>query len=170
VKDFLWFGFYCICISVKMALTVDVVIAGRVVLDAIIGSAAAVNIMPSHTMETLGLQPTGPSTHSLIFPGGSESIPAGVIKDIPVDVGRVRILTTFHVLPMLKQENSYSLLLGIPWMRAARPIIKGDKDGTVVEISGDNETVTIPQRKMASGEKRQGFISVVEIGRLLTNE
>lgn len=171
----LCFNIYISCTvpraPVNMALTVDVVIAGNVVRDAIMGSASTVNIMPYHTMKALRLQPTGPSTHSLLIPGGGESIPAGVIEDVPVDVGRVRILTTFHVLPMPDPKRSYSLLLGMPWLSAARATIECDKDrGTVVKISGGNETITIPGRRTASDEQGTGYITLVQIGRSLTSE
>ena len=65
--------------------------------DAIINGAAQVNIMVFHAMESLNLTPTGPSTHSVIH-DGSDTIPESVINGVPVDVGRVQILTTFHVL------------------------------------------------------------------------
>jgi len=150
-------------------MTVDVVIAGNVVCDAIIGSAAQVNIMPDHTMKALNLKPTGPSSHSLLFPGGDgESIPIGVIKDIPVDVGRVRILTTFHVLSTRGPKHSYSLILGLPWMREARAVMKSDKDGRfLVQIGGGDETVTIPKRKTASDDQPKLISSLVEIGRII---
>jgi len=147
-------------------MTVDVVIAGNVVCDAIMGCAAQASIMPYHVMESLGLKPSRPSAHSLCFPGDSETVPEGVIEDVPVDVGRVRILTTFHVLRMRNPKNSYTLLLGMPWLKAAKAMIKFDKDGRfMVKIRDGNEIINIHQRKKSNYEQPTPFSSVVEIGR-----
>lgn len=109
----------------------DVVIAGNV-YNAIMGCAAQVIIMPCHVMESLGLQPTRSSIHYLRFPGDYERIPEGLIEDVPVDVGWVRIVTTFHVLRMPDPNDSYNLLLGIPWLEVTKTMIKFDKDGRLV--------------------------------------
>lgn len=155
-------------------MTVDVVIAGNVVCDAIMGCLAQVSIMPFHVMESLALKPTRQSTHALRFPGDYERIPEAMIENIPVDVGRVRIVTTFHVFNLPDPKDSYNSLLGIPWLESTKAMIKFDKHGRfVVNIRDGDETISIPERKKVSIPERKkstdkqptAFCSIVEIGR-----
>jgi len=76
--------------------------------------------MPVHTMEALGLKPTSPTTRLIFWPTDIDldnSNLAGLIEDIPVDIGSVRVLSTFQILRM-QDNNSYPLLLGAPYMNA----------------------------------------------------
>ena len=118
--------------------------------DAIINGAAQVNIMDFHAMESLNLTPIGPSTHSVIH-DGSDTIPEGVIDNIPVDVGQVQILITFHVLRLTDPRLSYSLILGMPWMLAASARLDVNENGRVVlKISQGDETIALTEQRRFS--------------------
>jgi hypothetical protein len=67
---------------------------------------------------------------------------------------------------MQNPKNSYTLLLGMPWLEVAKAMIKFDKDGRfMVKIRDGNEIINIHQRKKSNYEQPTPFSSVVEIGR-----
>lgn len=100
--------------------TVDAVVAGRVVKDVVLNSAILCNIMPFHIMELLNLKPTIFTARLMVPSTGIDlgsADPAGLIENVPVDIGPVRVLSTFQILRM-HNKNSCPLLLGAPYMMA----------------------------------------------------
>lgn len=141
--------------------TVDAVVAGTVVENVVLDAAAPCNIMPFHTMEALGLKPTQPTTRLLCLPAdidlGSASL-AGLIDGIPVDIGPVRVLSTFQILRM-QGNNSYPLLLGAPYMIAAEDFLV--QTAATLSIEGlvvkHGKAVRFPFSQQQKREKRRAL-------------
>jgi hypothetical protein len=47
-------------------------------------------------------------------------IPLGIIKNLKINIGGLTFKITVMVIKMENQENSYSMLLGRPWLKQAR--------------------------------------------------
>lgn len=141
--------------------TVDAVVAGTVVENVVLDSAAPCNIMPFHTMEALGLKPTHPTTRFLFLPTDIDlesAIPAGLIDGVSVDIGPVRVLSTFQILRM-QVNNSYPLLLGAPYMIAVeyfpvQAVATLSIEGLVVK---HGKVVRFPFSQQQKREKRRAL-------------
>jgi hypothetical protein len=46
--------------------------------------------------------------------------PLGIIKNLKINIGGLTFKITVTVIKMENQENSYSMLLGRPWLKQAR--------------------------------------------------
>lgn len=140
--------------------TVDAVVAGRIVHDVVLNSAILCNIMPFHTMEALNLKPTIFTSRLLVPSTGIDlgsADPAGLIENVPVDIGPVRVLSTFQILRM-HDKNSYPLLLGAPYMTAVENFRVQAAATLSIEglIVKNGKVIRLPFSQQRRREKRRG--------------
>jgi hypothetical protein len=81
-------------------------------------------------------------------------MPKGIIRDVCLDVGGIIIRTTLTVIDMVSTEDSYSLLLGRPWLKEAQaqhdwPLNKLTltQGGNKVEISTQKTPAPPPAKR-----------------------
>jgi hypothetical protein len=71
-------------------------------------------------MEQLGLEITGPSPYVINMANQLSESPLGQISGCKINTGGEDYVITFQVLRMHSNKNSFPLLLGRPWLRAAQ--------------------------------------------------
>lgn len=111
------------------AVEVEAVIVDKVLPNTLVDGGSSLNIMPLQTMEKLGLSLTGPSPIVISMANQSPARPVGQIKDCQVMVGGESYTLTIHVIQTHSSRESFPLLLGRPWLRAAEAVVSwgGDK-------------------------------------------
>ena len=105
------------------AVEVEAVIVDKVLPNTIVDGGSSLNIMPLQTMEKLGLSLTGPSPIVISMANQSPARPIGQIKDCQVMVGGESYTLTIHVIQTHSLRESFPLLLGRPWLRAAEAVV-----------------------------------------------
>lgn len=113
------------------------------VYGVMVDSGTAVNILPLHTMERLGLALLRCS-HFILSTLDSRMIkPMGVIDQVPIEVGTTHISIQFVVIDLERQPN-FLMLLGQPWLFVGQVVedwgshsiqIRGE-DGYWVHVQG----------------------------------
>ena len=105
------------------AVEVEAVIVDKVLPNTLVDGGSSLNIMPLQTMEKLGLSLTGPSPIVISMANQSLARPVGQIKDCQVMVGGESYTLTIHVIQIHSSKESFPLLLGRPWLRAAEAVV-----------------------------------------------
>ena len=111
------------------AVEIEATIVDKVLPKVLVDGGSGVNIMPLHTMEQLGLQITEPSPYVINMANQTPEAPVGQITGCKMSTGGEVYTMTFQVLKMHTNKNSFSLLLGRPWLRASNAMVNwgGDK-------------------------------------------
>ena len=123
------------------AVEIEVSIVDKILPNTLVDGGSGLNIMPLQTMEKLGLDITGPSPFVINMANQSPEAPMGQIKDCKVMTGGEEYSLTFHVIRMHSNKDSFPLLLGRPWLRAANA--KVDWGGNKPHIVyGPSENIT----------------------------
>ncbi|XP_057996511.1 uncharacterized protein LOC131175850 [Hevea brasiliensis] len=82
----------------------------------------SVSLMPLSTCQKLEVGELKPITISLQLADRSVKYPVGILKNIPIKVGKFFILVDFIVLEM-KEDVQISIILGRPFLATAGAII-----------------------------------------------
>jgi hypothetical protein len=99
-------------------------VVDKVVPNVLVDGGSALNILPAQTMKKLGLSLTGPSPYVINMANQSSSVPIGQIKDCRISTGGEEYIVTFHVIRMHSSKDSFSMLLGRPWLRMANAVVE----------------------------------------------
>lgn len=105
------------------AVEVEATIVDKVFPRVLVDGGSGVNIMSLHTMEQLGLQVTEPSPYVINMANQTPKAPLGQIRGCKMSTGGEVYTMTFQVLRMHTSKNSFPLLLGRPWLRAANATV-----------------------------------------------
>lgn len=105
------------------AVEIEATIVNKVLPRVLVDGGSGVNIMPLHTMEQLRLQITEPSPYVINMANQTPEAPVGQITGCKMSTGGEVYTITFQVLKMHTNRNSFSLLLGRPWLRAANATV-----------------------------------------------
>ena len=105
------------------AVEIEATIVDKVLPRVLVDGGSGVNIMPVHTMEQLGLQITGPSPYVINMANHISEAPMGQITGCRMYAGGEVYTMTFQVLKMHTNRDSFSLLLGRPWLRATNATV-----------------------------------------------
>ena len=123
------------------AVEIEVSIVDKILPNALVDGGSGLNIMPLQTMKKLGLDITGPSPFVINMANQSPKEPMDQIKDCNVITGGEEYSLTFHVIRMHSNKESFPILLGRPWLRAANA--KVDWGGNKPHIVyGPSENIT----------------------------
>lgn len=101
------------------AVEIEATIVDKILPRVLVDGGSGVNIMPLRTMEQLGLEFTGPSHMVINMANQAREAPLGQIRGCKVSTGGEVYTLTFQVIRMHSNRNSFPLLLGRPWLRAA---------------------------------------------------
>ena len=145
------------------AVEVEAVIVDKVLPNTLVDGGSSLNIMPLQTMVKLGLSLTGPSPIVISMANQSPARPVGQIKDCQVMVGGESYNLTIHVIQIHSSRESFPLLLGRPWLRAAEAVVSwgGEKphisfgpahNRTKVKIRASQSQFTIVSEDSSNSE------------------
>ena len=95
----------------------------KVVLNVLVYKGSGLNILPEHTMKRLALSLTGPSPFIINMANQTPAVPLGMIKDCRISTGGEEYMVTFHVIKMNSNKDTFSILLGKPWLRMSDVIV-----------------------------------------------
>jgi hypothetical protein len=127
---------------------ISLIMKNRRIPNALIDGGSRVNIITDTLKKKLGLKRMEPAPFTLKMAEQKKVMPKGIIRDVRLDVGGIVIQTTLTVIDMVSTEDSYSLLLGRPWLKEAQaqhdwPLNK------LTLIQGENKVEISTQRTPA---------------------
>ena len=96
---------------------ISIIVKNRRVPNVLIDGGSGVNIITDTLRRKLGLKP---APFTIEMANQRKVMPKGIIRDVRLDVGGIVIRTTLTVIDMVSTEDSYSLLLGKPWLKEAQ--------------------------------------------------
>ena len=99
---------------------ISVIVKNRQVPNALIDGGSGVNIIKDTLRKKLGFKKIEPAPFTIKMADQRKVMPKGIIRDVRLDVGGIVIRTTLTVIDMVSTEDSYSLLLGRPWLKEAQ--------------------------------------------------
>ena len=101
--------------------------------------------MPLSSYHRLDLNKLTPTEISLQMANKSTAIPVVICQDVPVVVANVTILTDFVILD-IPEDDSMSIILGIPFLNTAGAIIDCNKGNATFHVNGNEHTVHFPRK------------------------
>ncbi|KAG0572008.1 hypothetical protein KC19_VG061300 [Ceratodon purpureus] len=144
------------------AVEIEATIVDKVLPRVLVDGGSGVNIMSLRTMEQLGLEMTGPSPIVINMANQAREAPLGQISGCKVSTGGEEYTLTFQVIRMHSNRNSFPLLLGRPWLRAANAKVNwiGEKPhiiyGTEANLTKVYIQPTYPVNSGFSGSSSEG--------------
>ena len=99
---------------------ISVVVKNKCVSNPLIDGGTGVNIITDTLRRKLGLKKIEPAPFTIKMANQRKVMPKGNIRDVCLDVGGIIIRTTLTVIDMVSTKDSYSLLLGRPWLKEAK--------------------------------------------------
>ena len=105
------------------AVEIEVMGVDKVVLNVLVDGGSGLNILLEHTMKKLGFSLTCPSPFIINMANQSPAVPLKMIKDCRIRTRGEEYIVTFHVIKMHSNKNTFSILLGRPWLRMADAIV-----------------------------------------------
>jgi hypothetical protein len=138
---------------------ISVIVKNRRVPNVLIDGGSGVNIITDTLRRKLGLTKIEPTPFTIKMADQRKVMPKGIIRDVRLDVGGIVIRTTLTVINMVSTEDSYSLLLGRPWLKEAQaqhdwPLNKLTltQGGSKVELSTQRTPALSPARRPLNWE------------------
>ena len=99
---------------------ISIIIKSGRVPNVLIDGGSGVNIITYTLRRKLGLNKIEPAPFTIKMVDQRKVMPKGIIRDVRLDVGGIVIRTTLTVIDMVSTEDSYSMLLGRPWLKEAQ--------------------------------------------------
>ena len=129
---------------------IEATVVDKVVPHVLVDGGSALNILPSQTMEKLGLSLTGPSPHVIRMANQTSSVPLGQIKDCRINTGGEEYIVTFHVIRMHSTKNAYPMLLGRPWLRMANAVVEWEGPQPSITYGPKDNRARVPIESASS--------------------
>ena len=105
------------------AIEIEIMVVDKVVPNVLVDGGSGLNILPKHTMKRLGLSLTGASPFIINMANQIPVVPLRMIKDCRISTGGEKNVVTFHVIKMHCNNDTFSILLGRPWLRISDAIV-----------------------------------------------
>ncbi|MCO5569983.1 hypothetical protein L7F22_023697 [Adiantum nelumboides] len=94
---------------------------GKVYLPGVLlDGGSGVNILPEATCKSLNLLSWDPAPFQVKMAYQRRVQPLGILRAVQISVGGLQFVANFVVLKMEESASSYPMMLGRPWLRAAR--------------------------------------------------
>ncbi|GJR39824.1 MAK10-like protein [Tanacetum coccineum] len=90
--------------------------------DALADLGSCVNIIPLYLIKKLNIGLLEETDHVFGLADGTKSYPIGIVKDVEVDIGKLKLLNDFYVIDMNK-DPEISLLVGRGLLATANAFI-----------------------------------------------
>ncbi len=129
---------------------IQVQIGKNIIEDVLLDGSFGVNIITEQLRLRLGLPKPKPTPYNLRMADQTTTKPMGLIRDLKIYVHGIPHITTFTILHNRVVDYSYSMLLGIPWLRDAKRAY--DWGSNIVTIQGNGTIRIIIVIKHLGGE------------------
>ncbi|GKD71562.1 MAK10-like protein [Tanacetum coccineum] len=90
--------------------------------DTLADLGSYINIIPLHLFKKLNIGLLEETDHIFGLADGTKSYPVGIVKDVEVHIGRLKLLNDFYVLDM-KKDLETPLLIGRGFLATANAVI-----------------------------------------------
>ncbi|GJS21734.1 MAK10-like protein [Tanacetum coccineum] len=90
--------------------------------DTLVDLGSCVNIIPLYLFKKLNIRLLEETDHIFGLADGTKSYPVGIVKDIEVHIGKLKLLNDFYVIDM-KKDPETSLLVGRGFLATANVVI-----------------------------------------------
>nr|GFA05913.1 hypothetical protein [Tanacetum cinerariifolium] len=97
-------------------------LGGTKPFDALADLGSCVNIIPLYLFKKLNIGLLEETDHIFRLADGTKSYPVGIVKDIEVHIGRIKLLNDFYVIDM-KKDPETPLLVGRGFLATANTVI-----------------------------------------------
>ena len=104
-------------------IDIEIMVVHKVVLNVLLDVGSGLNILPEYTMKRLGLSLTAPSPFIINVANQTVAVPLEMIKNCRISTGGKKYVVTFHVIKMHSDKDTFSILLGRPWLRMSNAIV-----------------------------------------------
>ncbi|GJS07256.1 MAK10-like protein [Tanacetum coccineum] len=108
--------------------------------DTLADLGSCVNIIPLYLFKKLNIKLLEETNHIFRLADGTKSYPVGIVKDVEVHIGRLKLLNDFYVIDM-KKDLETPLLVGRRFLATANAVIDCRKAKIAVE-EGINRSVS----------------------------
>ncbi|KAJ3704679.1 hypothetical protein LUZ61_008384 [Rhynchospora tenuis] len=112
-------------------------IGKAVIKQALCDMGASVSLMPKSVYERIGFEDLMPTLITLKLADSSVRLPLGVLKDVPVQVGKFFIPADFIVMDM-EEDVEVPIILGRPFLRTAG-VMMDARDGKILVRVGEEQ-------------------------------
>jgi hypothetical protein len=92
---------------------------GKLAFEIIVDTGAGPSLISQEALNRLGWNIEGPTETTLVIADGSESIPLGVMYDVPITFGDVTVTINMQVT----NSTSYEIIISTNWLEKAKAII-----------------------------------------------
>ncbi|GJW42674.1 MAK10-like protein [Tanacetum coccineum] len=90
--------------------------------DTLADLGSCINIIPLYLFKNLNIRLLKETDHIFGLADGTKSYPVGIIKDVEVRIGKLKLLNDFYVLDM-KKDHETPLLVGRGFLATANAVI-----------------------------------------------
>jgi len=109
------------------SFSIPCVIGNYIIDKALCDLGASVSLMPMSIYKRLNLGELKPTKMSLHLADRSIKYPVEILKDVPIRIGQLYILTDFVVMD-IREDSHIPILLGRPFLATADAIIDVKKE------------------------------------------
>ncbi|CAM8938384.1 unnamed protein product [Rhodiola kirilowii] len=110
---------------------------GKIEIDrALCDLGASISLIPYSLFEQIDVGELHPTTISLKLADRSSRIPRGVLRDVPIKVGKFFIPVDFYVLEM-EVEQEMPVILGRPFLNTVEAVIRCGEGSIELKIGDD---------------------------------
>ncbi|GJV39490.1 MAK10-like protein [Tanacetum coccineum] len=99
--------------------------------DTLADLGSCVNIIPLYLFKKLNIRLLEETDHIFGLVNGTKSYPVGIVKDVEVCIGKLKLLNNFYVIDMMKDPET-PLLVGRGFLATANAVIDCRKANIVV--------------------------------------
>ena len=120
-----------------------------------VDGGSGLNILPKHTMKRLGLSLTGPSPFIINMANQTPAVPLGMNNDCRISTRREKYVVIFHVIKMDSNNDTFSILLGRPWLRMSDAIVDWGGAKTPISYGPKDNRVKVSIRSLGSWMRKE---------------
>ncbi|GJY88825.1 MAK10-like protein [Tanacetum coccineum] len=90
--------------------------------DTLVDLGSCMNVIPFYLFKKLNIRLLEETNHIFRLADGTKSYPVGIVKDVEVHIGKLKLLNNFHVIDM-KKDLETPLLVGRGFLATANAVI-----------------------------------------------
>ncbi|XP_042065370.1 uncharacterized protein LOC121808869 [Salvia splendens] len=148
------------------SFTVDCLIGGYKVENALCDLGASINLMPLSVFKQMNIGTLKPTSATLQMADRSVVYPKGIVEDLLIKVGEFIFPIDFMVLDM-EEDKGVPLLLGLPFLATAEANINVKKGELTIFMGEESQTFSHKPRSM---DGRTEECKVVRLKHQVTTE
>ncbi|GKB73476.1 MAK10-like protein [Tanacetum coccineum] len=107
--------------SLELGKNGSAFIRGLKTFDTLADLGSCVNIIPLYLFKKLNIELLGETDHIFGLADGTKSYPVGIVKDVEVHIGKLKLLNDFYVIDMKKDPDT-PILVGRGFLATANSV------------------------------------------------